>query len=328
LNKLIAGILLMLIVCIATAPAVAQTLKPALVVSDTSVSPGTLMAGDNGEITITVANSLKAATGDTTSTSTTYSYAPSSPTTSNGITAASQYSTSTTTTSTDNAGANIYLNSVSLSSDGPVRVVSQSFSNVGALGTTDSAKFTFEVRADSNAADGTYFLIFRISTNDSGVYLNYPVKVKVDNTPVKMILSDSPSQFTTSQGSVVFDVVNQRQNDITDVSVIPAGNEYKFSPAQEYYVGTIGTGEMYTVQFNVASKNLTHTTSPSFQVIYYNGNNQHISAPVTVQADTTIDNTSGQTDSGSIMIVVGLLLVFIIIIGGAFVYLRSKRSKL
>ena len=317
----ILAVLLMLM----SAPALAGTAKPVLSVVDIKVSPGTLMAGDTAEITVTIANSLKAAgAGNSTTVTNSYNYGSG---VSNGMPTPAHTET-TTTTSTDSPDSNVRIEKASLISDGPVRVVSQSFEKVGSLGMGDTAKFTFLIKADSNTPEGTYFLKFLVRTGDDEIYVNYPVPVQVDNSPVRMVLSESPKSFGSAKKTVVFDVVNLRGNEVSSVSVLPIGDEFSFRPMQEYYIGTVGSGEMYTVQFDVSSKNSSYSADPQFKVVYKNGNNWHESQVLTVSSDRSqVQTASAGANNDVLMYVVGGVVVLGVLFGGLFLFMRGKRAK-
>jgi hypothetical protein len=324
LKLMVISIIFMLAI---SSQAYAEAVKPTLVVDSMAgvkIEPGTFMPGDSGEISVTVLNSLKSVTpGESKTVTDTYTYGPGS---SNGMTTPTHTQT-TTTTSSEMPDA-VLLKKVSLVSDGPVRVMSQSFENVGYLGPGDMARFTFLVTADSNAQNGVYYLKFIVDTGDENVYLNYPIRVEVDNTGVKMVLSEAPSGFSSSRKSVVFDVFNLRSNTISSVSVVPVGGDFVFKPVQEYVVGDIGAGEMYTVQFDVTARNLSYASDPQFKVVYKNGDNWHESGIMTVNGDKSAAAASGSvaTDD-TLLYVLGAVALLAVAIGGIFLYLRGKRAK-
>ena len=195
------------------------------------------------------------------------------------------------------------------------------------LGMGDTVTYTFPFTVDSNAQDGLYQLLFRVTTTDDNVYLNYMVPVRVDNTPLKIYVNDAPSSFGTSQKSVTLDVVNNRANDVNSVSIIPSGDDYTFKPMQEYIIGNIGAGELYTAQIDVISKNATNGANPQFKVVYKNGNNVHESTPATVYVDNSnLSTASGSGDSGMIY-VIGIIVVALVLIGGLFLFMSRKRAK-
>jgi hypothetical protein len=311
-------------------PALAATAKPVLgmtykVAPGSSVmAAGSLMPGDTGTVVVTIANTQKSAgSGTQTTQSDTYNY-PSS--TSNTLPTSARTST-TTTVSSDAPSGSIAIKSVSLQDNGPVRVTSQSYSNTGSLGMGDSTPFVFTIKVDDNAADGMYFLPITVKTDDDGVFLNLVVPVVVDSSGVRMFLNDAPSALSTARNSIILDVVNYMQGGVNSVSVVPTGDEFTFKPRQEYVVGNIGAGEMYTVNFDVSSKNSSYTGSPTFVVKYKNGDNWHQSAALTLPLTAKANTASASTnDSGLMYLALGIVVVAIIV-GGLFLFMRSQRAK-
>jgi hypothetical protein len=110
---------------------------------------------------------------------------------------------------------------------------------------------------------------------------------------------------------------------------VPTGDDFTFKPMQEYVVGNIGTGEMYTVQFDVTAKNSTYSGNPSFKVIYRNGNNWHEADPVTIYSDHNAIAAAAPAASGdnTLLYLIGIIVLAAILLGGYFLYMRSKRAK-
>jgi len=317
------GILVVLVIIMAV-PAQSDAGKPSVAVGDVKVTPTALMPGDTGTITITLSNPLKTLAGESTTQTDSYSYGPG---TSNGLTTPSHQSSTSVSSSSAPDGA-IILREVTLLADAPLHVTSKSFTDVGRLGMGDTAKFTFTIKADGSAADGIYPMTLKIRTDDDGVYLNYPLSVEVDSAPLKVVLNDAPKSFSTTKKSVILDIVNLRPNGVTGVSVVPAGDEFVFKPMQEYVVGSIGSGEMYTVQFDVTSKNSTYNGNPSFKVVYLNGDNWHEAGPLTVFSDHSASDTAAPAGNDNMLLyVLGLIVVAAVVLGGVFLYMRGKRAK-
>jgi len=321
----ILGIFVMLLIVL-VAPVYAATVQPSLAVvsGSVSVSPGTVMAGDSGTVTITVANTLKTpGSGDTHSQTDQFSYL-------NGTSESIQnpsHTVTITTSSTDASYANAYLSSVSLGNSGPIHVDPQQPQGT-MLGMGDTVTYTFPFTVDSSAQDGLYQLLFRVTTTDGNVYLNYMVPVRVDNTPVQIFVDTAPSSFSVDQQSVTLDVVNNRGNDVSSVSVIPSGDGYTFQPQQQYIIGSIGAGQMYTAQIQVASKNGVNDANPQFTVAYQNGINWHNSTPATVYVDNSkASTTTGNKGGSSLPLVLGIIVVALILIGGLFWFMSRKRAK-
>ena len=320
------GILVVLIMLVmAAAPASADTGKPTVAVSDVTVSPTAFMSGDTGTIVITVTNPARTLAGDSTSISDTYNFG-------NGISNQGMvgHTQTTSSSSTNTPDGSVMLNDVQLLADSPIHVTSTSeFRDLGRMGMGDLYKFTFKIHVDSNTPDGTYFLTLKVRTDNDGIYLNYPLSITVDNSPLQMVINDAPTLFTKTKQSVILDIVNLRPNAVSGVGVIPTGDDFTFKPQQEYIVGNIGAGEMYTVQFDVTSKNASYSSNPSFTVVYMNGENQHQAEPVTVYSDHNVAAAAAPAsgDGNMLLYVLGIILAAIIVIGGIFVYMRGKRAK-
>ena len=324
LSMKLVGILAMLImVLIAAVPAGADSGKPSVAVSDFKVAPSVLMPGDTATVTITVSNPNKSLAGDTTSDSNTYNYG-----TGSSMGTSITHSQTTTVSSTNTPDGAVYLKEVTLMADSPIHVTSKNFNDVGRIGMGDSAQFTFTIQADSGIADGMYPMTLKVRTDDSGIYLNYPLTVQVSNASLKVVVNDAPKAFSTTKSSVTLDLVNLRPDGVDAVSVVPTGSEFTFKPVQEYVVGSIGAGELYTVQFDVTAKNSTFSGNPSFKVVYMNGQNWHETAPITVYSDhsAAVTAPSGAGDN-SLMYLIGIIVLAAIVLGGIFLYMRSKRTN-
>jgi hypothetical protein len=311
-------------------PALAATAKPVLTMdykvapSATVVSPGSLMPGDTGTVAVTIANSQKSSgSGTQTTQSDTYNY-PSS--VSNGLITNARTST-TTTVSSDAPSGCITLKYVGLQDNGPVKVISQPYNNPGCLGMGDSARFEFTIKVDDNAADGKYPLTLSAKTDDDGVYLNQLVWVIVDSSGIRMYINDAPSALGSGKNNIVLDVVNYMSSGVNSVSVIPTGAEFSFKPKQEYVVGNIGAFEMYTVTFDVSSKNGSYSGSPSFIVKYKNGDNWHQTAALTLPLNAKADVATAGADSSGIIYLLGGIVLVAVIVGGLFLFMRSQRAK-
>jgi hypothetical protein len=109
--------------------------------------------------------------------------------------------------------------------------------------------------------------------------------------------------------------------------VVPAGDEFSFKPVQEYTVGSIGPGEMYTVTFEVNSKNASYSGSPSFVVRYKNGDNWHQTAPMSLSMDANAVSSTTAPDGSGLIYLLGGILVIAVVVCGLFLYMRGKRAK-
>ncbi len=270
----ILGVLALLIVAM---PAGADAARPSVAVSDVQVSPAALIPGDTGTVTITLANGQKPLAGSTTTSSDTYSYGPG---TSGGMTTPS-HTAMTSTTSTNTPDSSYIIKEATLLADSPIQVVSNGFSDVGRLGAGDTARLTFIIKAADSAADGAYALMLKVRTDDDGIYLNYPVKVQVDGDEPQLIVSRYADAYNTTENGVSLDVVNPRGTPIDAVKVMASGDEFVFEP-QEFYVGTLKAGDMYTADFKVDSRGDAYDTAPRFVIAYRNGDNWHRTDPAAI----------------------------------------------
>ena len=318
-------ILAVLIMAVAVAvPATADTSQPTLAVSSVTFSPATFMPGDTGTLTVTITNPTATLSGTTTTNTNSVAYGPG---TSEGQ--GTQTTNTVQTTSSSAPDGSVNIQNVQLIADSPVNVLPTSqFQNVGRLGMGQSDTFTFTVNVDNGTADGNYPLTLQVQTDNGNVYLNYPITLTVDSSPVQMTLDTAPTSYSQTGSSVSLDLINLRSDQVNGVSVLPSGDGYSFQP-QQYIVGSIGAGQMYTVQFTVSTINATAPGSPQFTVVYQNGNNWHQGQPVTAPNNpgTAAQSSTSSGGHGGALIVLGLIVLALIVIGGIFVYMRSKRPK-
>ena len=320
------GILALVIMVSVAVPVHADTGKPSILASDVTVSPSVLMPGDIGTISVVITNPSASLSGSTTTQTDTYNYGPGS---SNGITTPS-YTSSTTTSGSNAPDGSIMLKEVTLLADAPIYIISPyQFLDVGRMGMGNSYKFTFIVKVDNNAANATYFMKLKVRTGEDGIYLNYPIPIKVDDTPLSISICDAPDSITSSTQTITLDVVNNRMNDVSGVAVVPSGDGLDFIPRQQYVIGDMSTGNMYTAQFDVTSENDPGTGDPSFKVVYKNGDNWHESRPVTINTshDTAASTSQYSAGGSTLLYVLCLVVVIIVLSGGVFMYLKGKRNK-
>ncbi len=321
------SILVVLAVLLMT-PAMAATAKPVLIMADNKVTPGSsllaagpLMPGDTGTVVVTIANTFKGTTAGTTSSySDTISYIA------NG-TPSEQHSSTTSTSSTDTPQGAALIKFVGLQDNGPVHVVSEPYTNPGSIGGSDRVPFEFKISVDQGAAPGTYYLQLNVKTDDDSVFINSRVPVVVDDSGIKMIINEAPKSIGSSRSSVVLDVTNYLRGGVSSVSVIPSGDAFSFRPMQEYTVGSIGAGEMYTVTFDVSRPDASSSGSPSFIVKYKNGDNWHQSGPVTLDLDQSAAPATSSSDSSGLMYLLGGIVLLAVLVGGLFLYMQGKRAK-
>jgi len=72
----------------------------------------------------------------------------------------------------------------------------QTYDKVGAIGPSNTMKFTFHVQAKVD--EGVYFPMFYLDFTNAGS-LRYPIAMKVESTPVSISVVDAPASFHPSQ---------------------------------------------------------------------------------------------------------------------------------
>lgn len=259
-------LLLILVAIPCAADAGAQ--DPTVAITDYQVTPAILLPGDQGTITITLANTASIAS----STESTV-----------------QNSVSGTTTTSTTKDLTVLVESVYLYGNG-VEVLEGNFQQVGALGPGQSLKLTFLIQAPSH--DGMYFPEVWIRIPE-GTSVQYPIPVNV-NSPVGiqkqelLILSSTlpdtvdpgdeiPVALTLrNDGELVADDVTLRIGNVSD-TVAPKNTDL-------YHLGAIDAGGEKTVDILLLSDK---TTNPGL-----------IQVPVTLDYKR-IDGTA-QTRSTSI----------------------------
>jgi hypothetical protein len=325
--------ILVVLAVLLMAPATAATVKPVLIMADykvtpgaSTISPGPLMPGDTGTVVVTIANTFKGTTGSTSSSSSNsdswpiYSSPPQGGTT-------TTHTETKTTSSTDTPQGAAVIKFVGLQDNGPVHIVSEPYTNPGSIGGGDRVPFEFKISVDQGAAPGTYYIELNVKTDDDSVYINSRVPVVVVDSGIKMVINEAPKSIGSSRSSVVLDVINQMQGGVNSVSVIPSGDAFSFRPMQEYTVGSIGAGEMYTVTFDVSRPDASSSGSPSFIVKYKNGDNWHQSGPATLNLDQSAAPATASSDGSGLMYLLGGIVLLAVLVGGLFLYMQGKRAK-
>ncbi|MDD1669202.1 MAG: S-layer protein [Methanomicrobiales archaeon] len=219
------------------AVAAASTKDPTVAITDYQVTPSILLPGDEGIITITLANTAKAASSTESMVQT-------------GI-----WGTSTTTTTRD---MTVLVESVYLYGQG-LEVVEGNYQRVGALGPGQSLKLTFLIKAPSR--EGMYFPEVWIRIPE-GTSVQYPVPVNVNSAigiqkQEILILSSSlpdtvqpgdeiPASLTLrNDGRLLADDVTLKIGNVSG-QVAPKGTDL-------YHLGAIGPGVRKTIAVTLLS---------------------------------------------------------------------------
>jgi hypothetical protein len=314
----------------------ALALEPTVVVLEYSVYPESFMPGDAGVVTVTIRNSALATpiaegtsseqtteTDGSTDTHTQQSggfYATG--TTQNTTTDQSSQSSTEQSTLYYPMDANITL--ARLHGTSQFLVESPEYEDLGRIGPGDTVTFTFVVRASIDVSAGIYFMLFTLETDEPDVYTNYQIPLKVDDTPLRLILSNQPQVFGSTPGDLVFDVVNLRSSDVSMVYIESQSDSFSFSPA-EYYIGAMDSGEMFTAQLSATYNGTGAQQTASFNLQFKNGDNWHESDPLSL----TLDTVSTQEPEEMEIPVPGLVIIAAVLIISItyYAYRRSRRKK-
>jgi hypothetical protein len=234
---------LLLVICIT--PAAADTKIRPTVAVDYQIEPTAFLPGDNGIITVFLKNM---ATGGT-------------------------------YVQEDNKTLDMdtYILSATLSGNNDIEVTSDSYTDIGLLGPSDTIELTFNVKARQNSSNGMNFLNFKLVGGSNMYDLNYKIPVKVDNTDLEITTTNLPSTMTNEVSNVTVDVVNTRQNNISNVIITPHGDNLTFTP-KKFFIGTMLAGNMSIAMFTLNTMGLEQGVKTiKFEVSYFNGDNLHFS---------------------------------------------------
>ena len=196
-----AAFVLILLLCMAAAPAVAQepattdTLDSAsaaaqVTVTEKTIDPEILMRGDQATISVIITN---------------------------------------------NGDESVPISRVFLS-DPDLTILEGSYDAVGAIGAGNSMTFTFTVRAD--VRDGIYYPKFSINFRNAPSLRDY-IPVKVESTELEVSLVTRPDTFSVgNKETISLRVGNPRENTINGISIVPRGDGVDVEQSG-YFIGKL-----------------------------------------------------------------------------------------
>jgi len=307
-------------------PAHADMAVPSIAVTSVQVSPAALMPGDTGTVTVTLMNTPTSLGSSTSTSSDTYNFGPGS---SNGLTTPAHTSVSSTVDTSTPNGAYV-LKQVQLLADAPLHVTSGDYSDIGSMGVSDSATFTFTIRVDNSTPDGIYKMTLKVRTDNDGVYLNYPIKVQVESDVPQISISQYAKAYNTSDNSLSVDVFNPRDTAISSVSIMAVGDDFIFAP-QTSYVGPLAAGATYSSDFTVTSKDGNYDSMPEFVLVYKNGDNWHQTTAIVAdtlppEIDWWTSTTQSLAANWLTYFIAGAVCALIVAVFGAVVFRRQKTN--
>ena len=241
MNRILLWMSLALILACLPAGVAADTTDPTVTIKSYQVTPSILLPGDEGTITITMANTA----GQASQTESTV-----------------QTLTGSTVTSTSTKDVTVLVESVYMYGQG-VDVLEGNFQEVGALGPGQSMTLTFLIRAPRQA--GIYFpeVWIRIP---QGTSVKYPIPVNV-NSPIgiqkqAVLVLESATPDSANPGEeipVTLTVRNDGQLLAEDVTLRVGNVSTLVAPkgSDLYHLGLIGSGRVKTADLILLSDKAT-----------------------------------------------------------------------
>ena len=225
---------------------------PSIIIDNFSLFPEIFMPGDTGVLTLTIKN---AETTNTVQTTTTLG--------------------STSTTNTDTVGANILKIWLSSATDGSYEIkTTKSYEDIGILAPASSIDINFKIIAEENITEGLYFPTAKINV-ETYENVQFPIPVKISNATVNLLLTNFPSRISKSGSTLVtVTAVNNRENAVDGVTIIPESNDgLEFNP-NSVFVGTLQADASSEASFSIKPKDVSKF-NVSFNVQFKNGDNVH-----------------------------------------------------
>ena len=143
------------------------------------------------------------------------------------------YDTATLTLTLANTGTESVAISRAELLDKDIRILSDTYGKVGAIGAGNTMKFTFTIQAGGRT--GIFYPVFSLDFRDAN-YLRHPVKLVVQENPVEIAVLKKPDTFTMGKKEeVTLHIGNPRDNAVSGVTVIPSG-PHEMTPTS-YFVG-------------------------------------------------------------------------------------------
>ncbi|MBS3778661.1 MAG: hypothetical protein KGY50_05175, partial [Candidatus Thermoplasmatota archaeon] len=193
--------------------------------------------------------------------------------------------------------------------------VSPTSTYIGALDSESSHDLICSLHPSTLGKQNISFTIsYRNGENTHTKTINLPIEVieTHDVSPVLYNLPDSLVQHGSDR--ITLEIYNAKSDTITGVTVIPITN-FSTSPS-EYFIGSMGSDDVFSASFDVFSKDLTPGNySMGFKVAFKQGNN-YFESPVISETIMVIPNNTNKNsiDSGFATIIIGLLVLLVIVV--------------
>ncbi len=160
-----------------------------------------------------------------------------------------------------------------------LKVISDSYFNIGRLGPGESLNLTFTIKA--TCPDGIYYPGILVEGEDAQ-NIRYSFLATVDSSYLTIGVKDIPDEiFIGERARIELAVGNPRQNTVTGVRIVTEGREVIPS---EVFIGTLSPDDSKTASFNFTSQtNGVHVLN--FRLEFRNGDNHYyteLSVPLNV----------------------------------------------
>lgn len=178
------------------------------------------------------------------------------------------YDTATVTLTIANTGTGSVAISRADILDKDIRIRSDSYNKVGAIGGGNTMRFTFTIQA--GAETGIFYPVFSLDFRDAN-YLRYPLKVEVRDNPLEVAVLKKLDTYTEGKKEeIILHIGNPRDNGVNGVTVIPS-TTHEITPTS-FFVGVLGPDESREVPFTLTPRS---SEPVNFTVKYQNGMNDH-----------------------------------------------------
>jgi len=240
---------------------------PTVMISNYSLSPEVFMPGDTGILTLTIKN--------TESTNT-----------------VQQTSTSGSSTSVETDTVAVTIENVWIGSDGDGTNNVKAFTNyedVGDLSPGTTITVDFKMIAETHISEGFYFPTANVDV-ENYEDVQFPIKVKVSNATVDLLITDVPSKISMSGAtSITITAVNSRDNDVEGVTIVPQAVEgIEFTP-NSVYIGELESDSSSDATFSIKPSDTGEKTI-TFNLEFKNGDNVHNETlPLPIEIVNTLD---------------------------------------
>jgi len=179
------------------------------------------------------------------------------------------YDTATVTLTIVNTGQESVAISRAELLDKDVRVLSDMYGKVGAIGGGNTMRFTFTIQAGGQA--GIFYPVFSVDFRDAN-YLRHPVKLVVRDSPIEVAVLKKPDTFTLGKKEeIILHIGNPRDNTVTGVTINPAAASHEITPTS-FFAGELAPDAALDIPFSL----IPNSSEPViFTVRYQNGINDH-----------------------------------------------------